>query len=484
MANVGGDITKYIYKIKTPLNEKNYNEIDALIFSELSYMRFEDVPWTDDQLNNGVTIQEFAKSCQDHRLWKTQDELAFLSELEKENRYSSCKIIDMTALNGNTFWKDGQSKKINEDGQWAAMTIVIGDDTGVVAMRGTDGTKIGWDEDLELAYTVNGTTAQKMSKEYLESVVLKNIFGTGHSKAANDILSAFVMADKSVRDRVLWIDIFDGPDNNEDFRFTYRDGYSELRDKLHSHSPEDSIIGVLLGEHPGTSDFCHTDTEGHRASSTRFGQHDPFSWKIDIENNILSRTEQSNFSQKLELFLAEFIDDYDVKGRRHIISFIDQLGLTYLLDQGTGVIRDFLEIIDGFASLSKFDILFLEWLLFDVITEVLKTRDYFQNHNDQDTATIESSGLRFCFYVEPINLKYNSRQLEQLSKKIGNTVDRLKEVNSRIRHCGNQFTFVSDSLDYVIDRLDEDCRKMEKLGNTIDKVYATYQLTERRIVTS
>ena len=174
MTNVGGDITDYIEETKTPLNEKNY----ALIFSELSYMRFEDVSWTDDQLSNGITIREFAKTCLEHHLWKTQDEQAFLIALEKEGRYSSCRIINMAALNGNTLWRGGQSQKLNVEGQWAAMTIEIGNDTGVVAMRGTDGTKIGWDEDLELAYTVYGTTAQIMSKEYFEGVDLKYIFGT------------------------------------------------------------------------------------------------------------------------------------------------------------------------------------------------------------------------------------------------------------------------------------------------------------------
>ena len=161
---------------------------------------------------------------------------------------------------------------------------------------------------------------------------------------------------------------------------------------------------------------------------------------------------------------------------------LEKLGLTYLLDEGSCYMRDILEIMAGLASLSYLDTLFLKWLILDVITETLKTGSYFQNNKDQNSATIVSSESHFCFYVEPIKLEYDSRQLEKLSNKVSNIVAGLFEVNNNLRNCGNQFTFISESLECVIERLEEDCTKMEKLGNTIDMVSAAYQLSERRIV--
>ena len=41
-SNSGSDLATYIANNMEPLTEQNYTDIDALVFAELSYARFED----------------------------------------------------------------------------------------------------------------------------------------------------------------------------------------------------------------------------------------------------------------------------------------------------------------------------------------------------------------------------------------------------------------------------------------------------------
>ena len=258
----GGDLTEFIKKNREHINADNYSEVDGLVFAQLSYMRYEDLEWSD----GAVSVSDFADEIlqNDKKNILSKDDTAFLNALKNNPRYKKCTITDMAALNGRDYWHNGKEVKQSEDGQWAALTIKIGEDTSVVAMRGTNGTQLGWDEDFELAYTKRGTTAQIMSQGYIENMTSGNIYLAGHSKAGNNIVSAYVMSDIATRDRVKRIDVYDGPANNEDFRANYAEGYMDLENKLKNHYPEGATIGMLLGDNPGTRDFCRTDTKGHR----------------------------------------------------------------------------------------------------------------------------------------------------------------------------------------------------------------------------
>ena len=97
--NVGGEISDYIQETGEVLNPGNYNEVDGLVFAELSYFRYEDVKWSEDQLKNGVNVKDFAEKLLNTGNYKTADEKVFLESLQDCNRYKDCKITDMEALN-------------------------------------------------------------------------------------------------------------------------------------------------------------------------------------------------------------------------------------------------------------------------------------------------------------------------------------------------------------------------------------------------
>ena len=367
MAGADGNIITYIKKNTNQLSTENYNEVDGLVFSQLSYMRYEDVEWPEGE----VSVSEFAKKLSENSSEKDNN-TRFLKALAQNPRYKNCIITDMATLNGRKYWQNGEEKFQFGDGQWAALTIKIGSDTSDVAMRGTNGTQLGWDEDFELAYTKNGTTAQKMSRDYLENTTVENIYLAGHSKAANDVTSAYVMSDISTRDRVKRIDAYDGPANNDDFKKKYAAGYLDIEKKLYNHYPKDSIIGMLLGGSPGLRDFCKADVEGHQMEGSVIGQHDPYAWRISEDLDSFDGTDQSDFSRNLNYTLDGIVENYDGIGRYRLGTLLTQLGVSSLLDESYGTGRKAFSVLSGIGSLTIVDMFFISNLMGNSMIELKK----------------------------------------------------------------------------------------------------------------
>lgn len=281
----GGEMTEYLSASNTVLTAQNYNETDAYIFAELSYMKFEKLP---NYTSEDCSLKELCQKMLDNHLIsgsesEVRDKTALLEAIAKSDRYSNCTVNNLRAE--------------NVDSRWAAMTINIDKDNAVISMRGTDGTTLSWTEDLELAYDIDGTQAQRLSTEYLGKSQAKNIFLTGHSKGGNNVISAYVSNDKSVRDKVVRIDNYDGPGVNPEYLLINGGGYLELNKKLNSYYPENSIVGMLLVDKLGKTRFYKTDTKGHTSGYGVLDEHDPFAAKF--ENGRLVPGEQSFLSRYL-----------------------------------------------------------------------------------------------------------------------------------------------------------------------------------------
>lgn len=149
------NINTYIAYVSTPLTETNYNEVDALVLARLSYYPFEHI-FINYKIMT-ISVPEFAM-----RIMKrpdfigvySEDEQTFIKELAGSKRYHHCMIYRMQAVS-------------TEDTQWAVCTVDIGNSgASVIAMRGTDGTTVGWKEDFQLAHNIMGTGAQLESFRY------------------------------------------------------------------------------------------------------------------------------------------------------------------------------------------------------------------------------------------------------------------------------------------------------------------------------
>ncbi len=281
----GGDMKEYISSSKTVLTAENYNEADAYVFAELSYIRFENLP---NYTSENCSLKELCRKMLDNNVVsgsqnEVADKTALLEAIANSDRYANCSVSNLRAE--------------NVDSRWAAMTINIDKDTSVIAMRGTDDAPLSWTEDLELAYQVDGSNAQKLSAAYLKNSPAKNVYLTGHSKGGNNVISAYVANEKSVRDKVVRIDNYDGPGVNPEYAMINGGGYLELGKKLNSYYPENSIVGMLLLDKAGKTKFYKTETDGHTTGHGVLDEHDPFAARF--EDGSLVNGEQSFLSRYL-----------------------------------------------------------------------------------------------------------------------------------------------------------------------------------------
>ena len=332
----GGDIAKYVSSSGSVMTASNYNDVDALVFSTISYVKFENsqVNWSKSELEDGIPMQEFAKKMLDSNNKSkgllSKEEEALLTAVANSDRYRNCKIENLAACNGNTMWDAGRQSNISQDAQWAAMTINMNDGSGssVVTMRGTNGTTLGWNEDFELGFEPGGTTAQKLARDYLKGVDADKLYLTGHSKGGNDVSSAYMMSSQEIRDKIMQVHNFDGPGHNPEFIENFGDGYKELSNKQVNVYPQDTVIGKLLENNPGHNKYVHSDQDGHNQTPL-LGEHDPYSWGVDGEN--LEKDKQSELSK-----LIDKVTDSSLKGlsnseREHALNFLIHVGLPAMI---------------------------------------------------------------------------------------------------------------------------------------------------------
>lgn len=310
-------LSSYVQSATRLLDAGNYNEMDALVLAALSYIEFEKV--YSDYGEKSVSVQQFAKDVLASDISLSDSQRTLLEQVQNSDRYSNCTIHGMAAE--------------NESSQWAAMTVDVNDgsNTSVIAMRGTNGTVLGWNEDFQLAYEEEGTEAQKLSADYLQNSTAENIFLTGHSKGGNNVTSAYVMSDAAVRRRVVHIDNFDGPGTNDEFREQFPEGYAELENKLDNYYPQNSVVGLLLNDNPGQQHFVDCESSEQYGEWGILGEHDPYAWQLNGEGSGLKSGEQSELSDILNQTLDTTLGELSQQERRDMVAVIIGMQVTALI---------------------------------------------------------------------------------------------------------------------------------------------------------
>lgn len=259
-----GNITDYVieYGDKT-LDELPFNEVDSLVLSQFSYLKFDKLfEDTDHTLTIGA--------LKDH-----PDYEQLLSDpLFKEANRGLLEAM----INSRRFSGVGLFEYINMvDAQWeiqfSAITCIFDNGFIYIAYRGTDETLTGWKEDFNMAY-MTPVPAQTKAVQYLNRIAL-NVRGEitvgGHSKGGNLAVYAAMKCIPSVRDRIRLIYSHDGPGFTEGVLES--DAFMAIKNRIRKTIPRSSIVGMVL-----------QTQENHEVVKCRqFGilQHDPFNWIIE-----------------------------------------------------------------------------------------------------------------------------------------------------------------------------------------------------------
>lgn len=256
------NIIKYIEINKSKdWQEFPFNEIDALIFSLLSYIDFTNI------VKKPITIKKAHELYKQHAPVKKtlkffKECLSLLEILANSYRYQNLLLKNFLKSN-------------NDEGQFAAITIKNRQFT-FISFEGTDNNLVGWEEDLKLSYQYP-VFAQKMAQKYLNKAINltdTKIYIGGHSKGGNLAIAATFNLNLINRFKIKSIYNFDGPGFlEEEINSIY---FKRISKKIKNYFPEESIVGILLNN-PVTPVIV-------KSTNKKIMQHDPFSWLCSDSN--------------------------------------------------------------------------------------------------------------------------------------------------------------------------------------------------------
>ncbi len=298
-----------------------FNEVDALILSELVYIHFEGiVPGVEE--DGCITIREA------NAKYEKSNVREMLYYKDKENLFDvlafSPRFSDMTLCN----YVSTYDEKAQE--QFAAMHVNVSPGLTFIVFRGTDSTVVGWREDFNMTFMMP-VPAQQSAVEYVEKTVKglfrKYCFG-GHSKGGNLAVYSAVFCNPKIQRKINKIYNFDGPGFHR--KMINDESYKRIESRIETFVPEQSIVGLLM-EH---------EEEYKVVESTEFAilQHEGFSWVIDRDTFVLV-DEVNKYSKNFSITLKAWLAEMNCAERKAVVdAFFD-----VFVNAG---INNFTEIVD------------------------------------------------------------------------------------------------------------------------------------------
>ena len=239
------------------------NAVDALIFSTLSYIQFEDI--VPDNPHQSISLAEAAAGlfslAEPVKRTRVKKDLELLDAAAASKRFDNIRM---------TFYRSILIPE--EDTQFSAVTIFLEDGSAYIAFRGTDNTLTGWKEDFNMSFQ-SSVPAQHLALRYVQEFAAAHpvpLWMGGHSKGGNLAVYAAAKCGELLQRRIVGVYNQDGPGFPE--AMMTDPGYRNILPKLHSYVPQSSVIGMLL-EHEEPYTII-------RSSQVGIMQHDPYSWQV------------------------------------------------------------------------------------------------------------------------------------------------------------------------------------------------------------
>ncbi len=249
------------------------NQIDGLVFCELSYLPFEKFI---SECNEEATIKSLFEKYSTLPESETKIGAIFPEKEIKElfslvassERYKNVKVKRFTS----------RVCKATEK-QFCAMTFVLNNEYIYIVYRGTDDTLVGWKEDFNMAFNTP-IPSQIDSVEYLNSIgarTRKKIIVGGHSKGGNLAVYASIMATERIQSKIVAVHSFDGPGFRNDVFDEIKK--NAIEEKITNILPQGSIIGMIFSL-IGKTQFIKSKGKG-------LYQHDGFNWEVNQKSFVL-----------------------------------------------------------------------------------------------------------------------------------------------------------------------------------------------------
>lgn len=279
------------------LKKVEFNEIDNLILSRLSYFPFDGIVEENEVITIKECYQKYKTNGTVGRILQDED-IDLFPKLANSERFGGLKLTNYI-------------NKLDpvQEKQFSAITVLMPDDTIYVAYRGTDNTIIGWKEDFNMSFS-EFVPAQTDAVSYLEGVAEKyanRIRVGGHSKGGNLAVYAAAFCKESVKYRILNVYNNDGPGFCD--KVVESKQYKEILEKVHTYIPQTSIIGRLLNHEEKTTIL--------KSEEIGIMQHDLYSWQVLGDRFV--RDEQTDSSKFIDKTITDWLKAVNPKQREVFI---------------------------------------------------------------------------------------------------------------------------------------------------------------------
>lgn len=304
------NINYYIKKFgKDRMSERPFNEVDALILSELAYANFEG--YVSSISMRGAAVPFSSINTPEHL-----KKLTSLTMSPRANR-RMIKLLQKSARFGDMTLNFYRSRfDADLELQFGAVVFMI-DGVNVVSFRGTDTTLIGWKEDFNMSF-LDVIPSQEQCLLYVHNVadlIDGEIYLCGHSKGGNLANYAAIFTDEETQKRLAGVYDFDGPGFKSDIFESAR--YKNVEDKIHKFITRDSMVGVIMNN--------IEKYEVVRCYGISMMQHDPFRWRVTKQGR-LDITESTTFNCAVfERAIKEYMRIYSDEERIKIITLLFDL---------------------------------------------------------------------------------------------------------------------------------------------------------------
>ena len=298
-----GNIFDYLEWRDIDLKKVEFNVIDSLILSRMSYLPFDGLI----EENEKITISE----C-----FERYEIVGERGNILMQNDVKLFPVLANSKRFGNLYVSD-YINRIEEKNniQFSAISVLLPDNTIAVVFRGTDASFVGWKEDLNMSFST-AVPSQLDAVKYLEKMYYKykkNIRIIGHSKGGNLAIYSSVFCNRKVKKKILDVYNFDGPGFLD--KVIDSEEYSQVIDKIHNYIPQSSVVGRML-KHKGELTVIKSTEKG-------IMQHDLYSW--DLLGDRFIESELTNSSEFIDKALTEWLENVSPEQRENFVNTLFEI---------------------------------------------------------------------------------------------------------------------------------------------------------------
>lgn len=320
--------------------EAPFNEVDNLIFANLTYIRFTYTISEQKNVEDGITLAKayelFSAQDDDKKVYRDENDLPFFEALSKTKRFK-----DVIA-----FYHQ-EEYDIASGVQFGATSYKLTDRLYYVAFRGTDSAVVGWKEDLDLVFKV--VPAQIKAKKYLDdvsSIIRGKIYVGGHSKGGNLAVYAASHSKRSTYNKIIKVFNNDGPGFDE--KVIKHQKIEKIVPKLVNYVPKTSIVSVLM--------VSYGEEVVIDSSNVGIMQHDPYSWLL-MGGSFIRVEKRDNTSEFVKKTIKSWLSKIDYDDRKQFINGIFDViyasEATEIKDIIPSIIKNYKKISEVLESMDK-----------------------------------------------------------------------------------------------------------------------------------